>query len=642
MKRSFVFAVVALAAVLTVPAFAQQQFINEDFSTAAGLNPPAGWSVITLLGGPGDGWRFDNPSARTINAPLAAPVAIVDTDNAGILNVDTILRTPAFSTAGAAQVLLDFDQVHVPLGSQTDVIVVAGGTSTTVYTNTAGTANPEHTNIDITAACGGNIDCTVRFRHQGNFDWYQMVDNVMITEPSPVDVGATALLSPSSGPGACNTLTNMEAITVEITNFGTAVLPSGTMIPISYDVNASGAVNETFTLAANLNPGATDSYTFATLADLSGAGAQNIDAATALGGDGNATNDMASFSVSSANIVTSFPFSENFDTQGFVNGGTAVPTDWINVQGENAGGGDSDWESLTGATGSVNTGPTGDNTTGSTQYFYIEDTGGEHAAVNLQTPCFDLSGVANPRFSFFLHSLNDNIAAPNSFSLDVVTYPGGFVVSDVFGPQGDLGVGDMWVKQNIDLSAFAGGTIRCQFRGSSNNGWFAHDQAIDDVGLVDFVPGPGQAPVPGVATFDINNSVTANGDPVSTGVNGPYFASATVGGFMNFTFGGNPNQPLLCFTGPLNPGVLVLGPIGQVDVGTPDGMGGVTSVSLIGDGAAPADFVDTLFRIGASGSTLLSFQIPGVLMGANIPIQCVMFGGPFGVALSNAVDLTIM
>lgn len=105
------------------------------------------------------------------------------------------------------------------------------------------------------------------------------------------DAGITAIGAPNSG---C-TLTNQETITVTLKNFGTNPQSN---IPVSYSINGSTQVNETF--AGPLAPNTSITYAFNTKANLSGVGNYTILARTSLTGDMLATNDALSKTVALA------------------------------------------------------------------------------------------------------------------------------------------------------------------------------------------------------------------------------------------------------------------------------------------------------------------------------------------------------
>ncbi|MDR9442754.1 MAG: choice-of-anchor J domain-containing protein, partial [Schleiferiaceae bacterium] len=61
------------------------------------------------------------------------------------------------------------------------------------------------------------------------------------------------------------------------------------------------------------------------------------------------------------------------------------------------------WEINSGTTGSLNTGPAGDNTTGSGQYIYTETSSSSPSVTTLVTPLIDVSGLNVPYLKYFYH-----------------------------------------------------------------------------------------------------------------------------------------------------------------------------------------------------------------------------------------------
>jgi subtilisin-like proprotein convertase family protein len=182
--------------------------LNENF--AGGI--PATWSVVD--GGTGGGaaatWTTANPGARTFTAPMAAPVAMVDSDNATIsATQNEELITPVLNLSGATSVTLEFDQFFRWFaGSQNeqgDVDVrssLTGGAWVNVFKNQgASSPNPDHKTLNITAQAAGAADVQIRFHYyQANFEWWWMVDNVKVT--AAVTPGCTNNVCAPSGPQA--------------------------------------------------------------------------------------------------------------------------------------------------------------------------------------------------------------------------------------------------------------------------------------------------------------------------------------------------------------------------------------------------------------------------------------------------------
>ena len=468
----------------------------------------------------------------------------------------------------------------------------------------------------------------------------------------PVDMRMVSIDAPVSSPGSgCSPLTPSETVSVTVQNFGMNPVPANVPIPISYTfddgINPPTVVNEMYTPAMALNQFDSDTYTFATTADLSAVGNYTFSATVSLPGDQDMSNDtVAGYTVTSggSGTVSTFPYVENFD--GSSSNGTPVPPmGWFQDPMDGGGtGGDLDW--LFRNTGPTsNNGPAADHTTGvaGQGYFaYVEDSSGNHPAINLLTPCLDFGALSAPALTFWLHS-NNSQAVPTNFenfiSVDVIAFPGNIVFSDVIGPIGHLG--NMWTFQSVDLSMFAGGTVRLRFRARSDGGSSTHDIAIDDVQILEQTPSNGQAPQPGVAEFDINNAATnGNGFPVSFGANGPYMITLNVGDLLTFSFSGEPFQIVVCFTGALNPNVLPAPPFGQVDVGMSDGMGGLTGVGVIGSGGIPG-FPDSLFNTTGGTQNLTFGAIPPLFAGTSNAFQCFIFNTMTIGGLSNACVLNV-
>ncbi len=182
--------------------------LDENF--AGGI--PASWTVVD--GGSGGGaaatWTTSNPGARTFTTPLVAPVAIVDSDNAGsTATQDEQLITPVLDLASATAVTLDFDQYfQFYSGGQSergDVDVrssLTGGAWVNVFRNqSASSANPDHRSIGITAQAAGAANVQVRFHYyQATYEYYWQVDNVKVTYEAPGGCQSDACLDPPSAP----------------------------------------------------------------------------------------------------------------------------------------------------------------------------------------------------------------------------------------------------------------------------------------------------------------------------------------------------------------------------------------------------------------------------------------------------------
>ena len=98
------------------------------------------------------------------------------------------------------------------------------------------------------------------------------------------DIGVINISSPTTG---CN-LSNAEAVTVQIFNYGTNI---NSNFNVSYRINNGAIVTETVNLISPYTSGSTYTYTFSTPANLSIPGDFLMDAFTQLPGDINPAND---------------------------------------------------------------------------------------------------------------------------------------------------------------------------------------------------------------------------------------------------------------------------------------------------------------------------------------------------------------
>lgn len=307
------------------------------------------------------------------------------------------------------------------------------------------------------------------------------------------------------------------------------------------------------------------------------------------------------------------------------------------------------WNISTGQFSSV-AGPVSDSTvtsSGTGNYLHIDDNGND-AFIEMLSPFFDLSTATTPRLAFHLHSHNQASGNPfmsqNFLSIDVFDTSTNSYTFNVFGPFGHEAIND-WVTRDVDLSAFAGKTVRLRFRannvnlGSSTN---THNIAIDNFAIYDASKHDvGQASTIGLALFDLAfaKSVIWN----SVGVSGPLPASIARGDSLRFSFEGEPNQGVLCFFGPTNPGLTSFGAVGQIDCGLPDANsdGIPEALFVLGDGITPTTFNDLFFKTGAAGNSYVEYVVPQSLPQGEISTFQCLFSTSVGVRLSNAVTLFI-
>ncbi len=153
---------------------------------------PPGWEVWDHAGG-GVVWRFDNHSNRGNLTGGSAGFAMVDSDYAGPIDVDTSLVSSPVDLSAESVVILTFDQdFFFYTESQPEIadvdVSVADGAWLNVLRQTSSVRGPNHQSsgnppvrIDISEIAAHQADVRVRFRyHNAHADWWWQVDNVQL------------------------------------------------------------------------------------------------------------------------------------------------------------------------------------------------------------------------------------------------------------------------------------------------------------------------------------------------------------------------------------------------------------------------------------------------------------------------------
>ncbi len=182
---------------------------------------------------------------------------------------------------------------------------------------------------------------------------------------------------------------------------------------------------------------------------------------------------VRSFSTATQTMITSFPWSEDFET--FTGIGTG--NDWSDGTDD-----DFNWSVNSGSTPSVNTGPDVDHTTGnaSGKYLYTEasDPNFPQKRADLYTPLFDMSSLSYPKLEFWYHMYGAGMG-----DLFVDVYDDGVWHMAVWHREGQQSVsGTDWKKAVVDLTDYvSGSTQQIRFRGITD--WWSSDMAVDDVSV---------------------------------------------------------------------------------------------------------------------------------------------------------------
>ena len=192
--------------------------------------------------------------------------------------------------------------------------------------------------------------------------------------------------------------------------------------------------------------------------------------------------------------IVSFPYSESFES------GLGSWTQDINGVDD-----DFDWTRTNSSTPSSGTGTY--SAQDGSYFLFTEANGNNNSTAQLVSPCFDLTGTSNPRFTFFYHM---NGSAPSGGSrinymgdlfVEISTDNGLTYSSIIFTQSGysQIGKGASFIPISVDLSTYIGQTVKLRVRGETG-GDYRSDMAIDMVTLLD-------KPTPTVAPGGVTSSL---------------------------------------------------------------------------------------------------------------------------------------
>lgn len=288
------------------------------------------------------------------------------------------------------------------------------------------------------------------------------------------DAATVAMLSPNGQIPSC--MTSNIPLKVEVKNPGVNTIDVA--IPIAYQIDGASPVYDT--ILDTMPSGVSLEFTFATSPVLTGN--HLIEVWTELPLESNFVNDTIRDSVFVySGTSLSLPLVQDFDS--FSNCGTGwtcegenclLQDGWTNLQ--NLVADDIDWRTDENGTGTANSGPSADHTTGFGKYLYLEGSTCYNKEAVLHGPCVDLVGTNQPTMSFWYHAYGSNIG---QLHVDIIASGQLYedVVEPVIGNQGD-----QWFNIEVDLSAFVGQQVVPVIRGSTGGGYYS-DLAIDDINI---------------------------------------------------------------------------------------------------------------------------------------------------------------
>lgn len=187
---------------------------------------------------------------------------------------------------------------------------------------------------------------------------------------------------------------------------------------------------------------------------------------------------------SQAQCIEAYPYTEDFSDPGFVvpssdpNAGV-IPSCYSRTETNGFY-----WRPEAGPTGTFNTGPTGDHTTGSGKYLVLEsDLGGSNLNTRFITPYVDLGSATTPELRFWRHmfgfqvqNMQVHVQRINETTWNSV---GNFTSAQTAQT-------DPWNQATVGLSAYAGDTIRVRFTGNRTSTFATLIQVgLDDIEIAE-------------------------------------------------------------------------------------------------------------------------------------------------------------
>jgi hypothetical protein len=297
------------------------------------------------------------------------------------------------------------------------------------------------------------------------------------------DIAAVGLVSPASLCG----LGSNEIIGVEIFNAGNTAV---TGFNVSYSINGGTVVTETFN--ASIASDTTGQYLFNTTGDLSAA-QSDLKIWVTLIGDQVICNDTLELEIINSTSITAFPYIEDFDN----NGGflTDLTSDSI------------DWDLNSGSTTSSATGPSGDHTTDTTNYLYVEASSPnspDKLAV-IEGPCMKIDTLNNPYLEFWYHMWGGDMGTLSVEISDGLNWVKAWERS---GDQTNI-----WKKGKVFINNFTSdANVKYRFVGVTGAG-YESDIAIDDIVVYD---APTQHDLGVTAIFNVDTGFLCMGSNMDT------------------------------------------------------------------------------------------------------------------------------
>lgn len=456
------------------PSGTTSSWTRDDFGNVVANGDAA---KINLFNTGKDEWIISPSFLANANSQLEFDLALTDfgnTDSAGMGSDDSL----------EVRITTDGWVTYTPL---------ATWTSTSVISNVG-----QHETISLAAYAGQTVNIAF-YGSEGTTndpeDVDVFIDNIEILNPLSTDLAAIQITSPTGA----DCFSAAETITVMIKNTGlTTVDFTATNATVGVDLTGAAVASYSTTVSSGmLMPDSTMMVTVTTIGDFSVVGSYSLSGHITYPGDLDAANDSTSSSLTTIPTIVA-PFTEDFETGVSGSPGTP-PSGWIVTGGSYLWYVEND-----GVANSGSTGPVDDHTPGGTKYMYTEaSSGGTGNVTELSSPCIDMTSMVSPKLRFWYHMYGADMG-----TLRVDAEANGIRVPlDSLVGQQQTAEGDPWLEKIVDLTPYAGQTIRLIFVGIRGTS-FTSDMSVDDIEVFD--PPPLEIIVTGGSvTYDCGNAANA-------------------------------------------------------------------------------------------------------------------------------------
>ncbi|MBT3209025.1 MAG: T9SS type A sorting domain-containing protein [Bacteroidetes bacterium] len=333
--------------------------------------------------------------------------------------------------------------------------------------------------------CGSDFKLTLQAscKYDSSYS-YQSVDypegdavfirSISIYEPPEIDILVNSIIGI---PEISCDLSNNQSIGVNFTNNGMDTLFIGQEIPFSFSINNNSPIQDTMILNTNLANAESVNHTFSTTADFSDDGEHIITAWAEMPGDPILANDTAMASAFNILNISTFPYSQDFET---------VSDEWV----PEIVSGTENWDLGNPSQTVINFAHSGNNAWMTNLNADYEDS----TEIMLYSPCFDFSDIQSITISFWLfiyteadydgmvfESSTDGILWEKVIGENPDFYNSNFSQSTILDEPWWNGYTGAWQEYSTSTGEFAGiSSVRFRFRFASDGNTNYEGIAIDD------------------------------------------------------------------------------------------------------------------------------------------------------------------